>query len=247
MNFRTIRYGISFVLFLAMLLPLSAVVAAQLIGQSVSIQILDVSDWHAQLDPLVVGVQQVGGAAVLSSYFKADRAANPNTLTLTAGDAFGASPPLSGFFNEEPAVLAMNLMGFDADTFGNHNFDRGISPLQHLINLAEDPRTPRCDSPCRTVFQYVSANLRNRDANLTGVKDFEIFDVGGVRVAVIGITNPEAPTLVFPGSFGTIEVTNPIPAANKARAAALLAGAKLFIAITNLGVTFVYPATDTTS
>jgi len=89
MNFRTIRYGISFVLFLAMLLPLSAVVAAQLIGQSVSIQILDVSDWHAQLDPLVVGVQQVGGAAVLSSYFKADRAANPNTLTLTSGDAFG--------------------------------------------------------------------------------------------------------------------------------------------------------------
>ena len=141
----------------------------------------------------------------------------------------------------------MNLMGFDADTFGNHNFDRGISPLQHLINLAEDPRTPRCDSPCRTVFQYVSANLRNRDANLTGVKDFEIFDVGGVRVAVIGITNPEAPTLVFPGSFGTIEVTNPIPAANKARAAALLAGAKLFIAITHLGVTFVDPATDAPS
>ena len=249
MNVRNTRHSISFLAVLALLLSLLA--AAQGIAQndqgSVTIQILDVSDWHAQLDPLVVGSRQVGGAAVLSSYFKADRAANPNTLTLTAGDAFGASPPLSGFFNEEPAVLAMNLMGFDADTFGNHNFDRGISHLQQMINLAEDPHTHRCDSPCGTVFQYVSANLRNRDDNLTGVKDFEIFDVGGVRVAVIGITNPEAPTLVFPGRFGTIVVTDPIPAANKARAKARIAGAQLFIAITHLGVTFVDPATGAPS
>jgi len=240
MNVRNTRHSISFLAVLALLLSLLA--AAQGIAQndqgSVTIQILDVSDWHAQLDPLVVGGQQVGGAAVLSSYFKADRAANPNTLTMTAGDAFGASPPLSGFFNEEPAGLAMNLMGFDADTFGNHNFDRGISHLQQMIDLALSP--PR-------KFQYVSANLRNRDDNLTGVKDFEIFDVGGVRVAVIGITNPEAPTLVFPGRFGTIVVTDPIPAANKARAKARIAGAQLFIAITHLGVTFVDPATGAPS
>jgi 5'-nucleotidase len=197
---------------------------------TVDIQILDVSDWHAQLDPLsVFGVGNVGGAAVLSAYFQADRAANPNTLTLTAGDAFGASPPLSGFFNEEPAILAMNLMGFDADTFGNHNFDRGIAHLQQMIDLAD--------------FQYVSANLKNRDDNLTGVKDYEIFEVGGVKVAVIGITNPEAPNLVFPGNFGTIQPTDPIPAANKARAKAKAEGASVFIAITHLGVTGFDPAT----
>lgn len=191
---------------------------------SVDLQILSVSDWHAQLDPLsVTGVGNVGGAAVLSSYFQAERAANPNTLTLTAGDAFGGSPPLSNYFNEETAVLAMNLMGFDADTFGNHNFDRGITHLQQMIDLAD--------------FQYVSANLANVDENLTGVKPYEIFEVGGVKVAVVGITNPEAPTLVFPGNFGTIEVTDPVIAANKARAQAQQEGAKVFIAITHLGVT----------
>lgn len=194
--------------------------------EPVEIQILDVSDWHAQLDSLS---GNIGGAAVLSAYFVADRVANPNTLTLTAGDAFGASPPLSGFFDEEPAVMAMNLMGFDADTFGNHNFDRGIDHLQQMIDLAE--------------FQYVSANLRNRDANLTGVEDFVIFDVGGIKVAVIGITNPEAPTLVFPGSFGTIEVTDPVRAAKDARQAAHRAGAQVFVAITHLGVTGFDPAT----
>lgn len=192
---------------------------------TVDIQLLNVSDWHGQLDP----ISGVGGAAVISAYWQADRAANPNTLTLTAGDAVGATPPLSNFFEDEPAILAMNLMGFDADTFGNHNFDSGTTRLQSQIDLAE--------------FQYVSANLRNRDDNLTGVKDFEIFEVGGVKVAVIGITNPEAPTLVFPGSFGTIEPTDPVPAANKARAAAKRAGAEVFVVITHMGVTGFDPAT----
>lgn len=196
----------------------------------VEIQFLTVSDWHAQLDPLfVTGIGNVGGAAELSAYFQSERAANPNTLTLTAGDAFGASPPLSNFFNEEPAVLAMNAMGFDADALGNHNFDRGIAHLQQMINLAQ--------------FPYLAANLKNVEDNLTGVAPFKIFDVGGVKVGVVGITNPEAPTLVFPGSFGTIEVTDPVPAANKAKAAARQAGAKILVAITHLGVTGMDPST----
>jgi len=200
----------------------------------VDLQILSISDWHAQLDPLFVfGQGTFGGAAVLSSYWQSDRAANPNTLTLTAGDAYGASPPLSNFFNEEPAVRSMRLMGIDADTFGNHNFDRGVGHLQRMIDIANAPAGDEPGQP----FQYVSANLKNRDDNLTGVKDFEIFEVGGVKVAVIGITNPEAPTLVFPGSFGTIEVTDPIPAANKAKAKARRAGAKVLVAITHMGVT----------
>ena len=191
---------------------------------TINIQILDISDWHGQLDPQsITGIGNVGGAAVLSTYFKADRAANPNTLTLTAGDAVGATPPLSNYFNDEPAIFAMNLMGIQVDTFGNHNFDGGIAHLQHLIDLAD--------------FQFVSANLQNRDNNLTGVKDFEIFDVGGVKIGVIGITNPEAPTLVFPGSFGTITPTDPVKAALKARNAAKDAGAEIVVVICHLGVT----------
>ncbi|MCZ6644296.1 MAG: 5'-nucleotidase C-terminal domain-containing protein, partial [Gammaproteobacteria bacterium] len=192
--------------------------------ETVELRFINVSDWHAQLDPLFVfGSGNFGGAAELSTYFQMERLDNPNTLTLTGGDAFGGSPPLSGFFGEVPAVVSMNLMGFDADAFGNHNFDRGIEHLQQMIEIAD--------------FQYVSANLRNRDDNLTGVKDFEIFDVGGVKVGVIGITNPEAPTLVFPDSFGTIEVTDPVPAANKAKAQAKRAGAKVLVAIVHMGVT----------
>ncbi len=204
--------------------------------ETVELRFLAISDWHGQLDPLFVfGEGTFGGAAELSTYFQMERLDNPNTLTLTAGDAFGASPPLSSFFDEVPTVLSMNLMGFDADTFGNHNFDSGVEHLQQMIDLAE--------------FQYVSANLTNvspagghshgghHSATLTGVKKFEIFHLGGVKVAVIGITNPEAPTLVFPGRFGDIEVTDPVRAARKARRQAKRHGAKVFVAITHLGVT----------
>ncbi|ACO47970.1 bifunctional UDP-sugar hydrolase/5'-nucleotidase [Deinococcus deserti] len=200
----------------------------------VTIQFLNVSDWHAQLDPLTVGSgttqRTVGGAATLSAYFKQDRAANPNTLTLTGGDAYGGSPPLSSFFNEVPAIEAMNVMGFDADTFGNHNFDRGIQGLQPLIDRAK--------------FQYVSANLENLEANLTKVKRYQIFTVGGVKVAVIGITNPEAPTLVAPGALGTLRVTDPVAAATQARLMAQAEGARVFVVIAHLGVTGRDPVTQ---
>ena len=74
----------------------------------VTIQILNVSDWHGNLDPF--GTPSLGGAWNISARWKQDRASHP-TLTLTAGDDFGATPPLSSFFNEEPSVKAQRLMG----------------------------------------------------------------------------------------------------------------------------------------
>jgi len=217
------RTGAAFLSACAITLAVGSGLAQARPPQRLEIRFIAVSDWHGQVEPLsIFGEGTFGGAAALSTYFQMERLDNPNTLTLTAGDAFGASLPLSSFFDEVPAVMSMNLMGFDVDTFGNHNFDRGIAHLQQMIDIAE--------------FKYVSANLRNRHDNLTGVKDFKIFDLGGVKVGVIGITNPEAPTLVFPGSFGTIEVTDPVRAAKRAKARARRAGAKVFVAITHLGV-----------
>jgi 5'-nucleotidase len=204
---------------LAPSLPASADTRAD----TVDIQVLNVSDFHGQLDPLSIsGVGNVGGAAALSTYWQQDRAENPNTLLLTGGDAVGASPPLSSFFDDVPTIEFMNYAGFDADTFGNHNFDKGLAHLQEQIDLAE--------------FSYVSANLANLDDNLTGVAPFVIEKVGGVKVAVIGVTNPEAPTLVAPGALGTIEITDPAAAANAARAEAEELGAKVFIATGHLGI-----------
>ncbi len=219
---------------LAMLMPVPATSADSDVKDTVDLQFITISDWHAQLDPLFVfGEGTFGGAAELATYFDIERANNPNTLIFTAGDAYGGSPPLSGFFNEEPAVRAMRMMGVDYDTFGNHNFDRGFQHLQQMIDLA---RSGPGDEPGEP-FKYVVANLENRDANLKHVKDFDIIKVGGVKVAVIGVINPEAPTLVFPGSFGTMVPTDPVAAANAARARAKQKGAQIFVLLAHMGVT----------
>ena len=213
---------------LALLVPAGATAHRQP-KPPVDIQFLNVSDWHGNIDPL----SGIGGSAAISSFWQYDRSLNPNTITLTAGDDFGATPPLSGFFNEEPAVLAERIMGIQVGTFGNHNFDRGTTHLQSMIKLA-GARTDATHPG--TPFRYVTSNLTNLYQNLKGVAPMEFFRVGGITVAVIGVTNPEAPGLVTPGNFGTIVPSDPVKAANKARILARLAGASVVVAITHMGV-----------
>jgi 2',3'-cyclic-nucleotide 2'-phosphodiesterase (5'-nucleotidase family) len=190
---------------------------------STKIQLLTVSDWHGQIVPLeLTPTVQVGGAAFLKTYFDAARAVNPNTLTFMAGDSVGATPPISHFFDDEPAIRAMNMMGVNADTFGNHNFDGGVEHLQSLINIAE--------------FPFVVANLKGLEENLTGVEKRAMFTVDGVRIAVIGIMNEEAPTLLTPGALGTIQITDSIAAANKAARQARDAGANVVVILTHKGI-----------
>lgn len=61
---------------------------------TIELQILSYSDWHGQLDPVdIPGEGIFGGAAELATSFRADEANNPNTLIITGGDDFGATPP----------------------------------------------------------------------------------------------------------------------------------------------------------
>lgn len=204
----------------------------------VDIQILNVSDWHANLDP----ASAAGGAWNISARWKADRAAfSGPTLTLTAGDDFGAAPPLSGFFDEVPSIQAQRLMGIQVNTFGNHNFDRGLAHLQSMIDLAAAPSTGTAGAHPGQPFNYVATNLANLNANLSGVDRIEYFTLGGVKVAILGIVNEEAPTLVTPGNFGTIAVTDGVAATKSAAREARRAGAKAVVVITHKGVTNTTP------
>ena len=205
---------------------------------SVTIQILNVSDWHGNLDPPSAN----GGAWNISARWKADRLTHP-TLTLTAGDDFGASPPLASFFDEAPAVQGERLMGIQVNTFGNHNFDKGVAHLQSMIDLAGAASTGTHGAHPGEPYKYVAANLSNLSANLSGVDPVAYFTVGGIKVAVIGIVNEEAPTLVSPGNFGTMLVTDGVVAAQKTALAARKAGAKVVLVITHKGMNTVLPPT----
>ena len=226
------RVTVSGLLLAALVLGLTgAAVAKKPPPPPVTIQILNVSDWHGNVDP----VANVGGAWNLSARWQQDRQTHP-TLTLTAGDDFGATPALSNFFNEDPAVKAQRLMGIQVNALGNHNFDRGVAHLQQMIDLAAAPTSASAPG---TPYRYVAANLANLEGNLTGVEPVAYFKLGqgqsAVKVAVIGITNEEAPGLVLPGSFGTVEVTDGVAAANRWAEKARKANADAVIVITHKG------------
>ena len=186
------------------------------------IQLLTVSDWHGQIDPLGTGTTAVGGALALKHHLDKKAAEVPDTLTFMAGDSVGATPPISSFFADEPAIEVMNRLGVDADALGNHNFDAGLERLQRHVDLAE--------------FPFLSANLPGLDEAVDGVAKRRFFDVRGLRVAVIGITNEEAPTLVAPGAFGPARVVDGVRAADKAARQARSAGADVVVVLTHKGV-----------
>ena len=230
------RRGLLLVLIALVAIAIPAgVLAAKPVTQPTTFQLLNVSDWHGNLDPVTAAA---GGAWNISARWKEDRKAYPS-LSLTAGDDFGAAPPLSGFFDEVPAVKAERLMGIQVNTFGNHDFDRGITHLQQMIDLAAAPTDG--GHPGKP-FPYVAANLQNISANLTGVEPFVMLKVGKVKVAIIGIVNEEAPTLVSPGNFGTMQVTDGVAAATKWAQKARQTNANVVIVITHKGMDSVSPA-----
>jgi 5'-nucleotidase len=165
------------------------------------VTIVAVSDWHGHVEPVVVTVggvpRPVGGAAALKAYFDRERRRNPGgTMVVTGGDAFGATPPISSFLDDVPAVEAQNAMGFDLDTLGNHNFDRGLPHLAKLMGLAR--------------FSYVAANIVTPDGRSIAPPT-RIVTLDGVRVGVIGIGNPDTPEVVAPGRTGEYAFLPPGP------------------------------------
>ena len=89
----------------------------------------------------------IGGAAFLKPWFDLYRSEAPDgSVLLAGGDSVGATPPISAFFGDTPTIELMNMMGFQLDGLGNHNFDKGSAYLRNtLIPLAK--------------FPYVSSNV----------------------------------------------------------------------------------------
>jgi 2',3'-cyclic-nucleotide 2'-phosphodiesterase (5'-nucleotidase family)/predicted AlkP superfamily phosphohydrolase/phosphomutase len=180
-------------------------------GKYKEITFLDISDYHGQLVPMteaadnlaapaVNPVFPIGGAAFLKTWFDTYRAeAQGDHFTVAAGDSVGATPPISAFFGDTPTVEIMNQMGISADGLGNHNFDKGQAYLRNtLIPLAK--------------FPYVSSNVV--DANGKTPAEWRpsvTFNVEGGKLGLVGFTNEDAPTLVFPHAFDPFSVTPRVP------------------------------------
>jgi 2',3'-cyclic-nucleotide 2'-phosphodiesterase (5'-nucleotidase family) len=179
-------------------------------GDLRELTILHVSDWHGQIPPLLEAADSVGptfgigGSAFLKPWFDVYRQeARDGVLTVTAGDSIGATPPISAFFGDKPAIEMMNRMGFGADGIGNHNFDVSEAYFRGTI-------VPLAD------FPFLSANVVDAAGNTPPEwSPSKVFRFGrGLDLALIGFTNDDAPTLIRPTALGPFHISNSTAAVN---------------------------------
>jgi 2',3'-cyclic-nucleotide 2'-phosphodiesterase (5'-nucleotidase family) len=192
-------------------------------AQDFSLALMHTNDTHANLDNIAKKT------AAISKF----RAANPDALLLDAGDVLTGTL----YFNEYKGladVEFMNLVGYDAMTFGNHEFDMGTGVLANFVKAAN--------------FPFISANLSfANDTNLQSVyndaitndaKDGHIYngfvkEINGEKVGIFGLTTAETPTISSPGAG--VEFKNYIAEAQKSVDAFKAQGINKIIALTHIG------------
>ncbi|HEY8707614.1 MAG TPA: bifunctional metallophosphatase/5'-nucleotidase [Burkholderiaceae bacterium] len=210
----------------------------------VLIRLLAINDFHGQLgdsDAVVDGVP-IGGAATLAAYMNRERAADPaGTVMVSAGDAFGASPPESSLLDHESTMAVLTQMGLDVATFGNHEWDRGFNETMRLVfggkrtmtvngkQVATGPMWP--GSP----FPWVSANLVDRKTGKPLVPPFYIKTVNGVKVAFIGATTQHLKEVTLASGIPNVGVLDPATAINKYVALLKAQGIKQFVVLIHEG------------
>lgn len=126
------------------------------------IHILSVNDMHAQ----------IGVFPQLAALIDSLRTEDPSLLVFSAGDNRTGNPlndkyEISGY----PMVALMNQVGFNGSTLGNHEFD--VHSLSRLIGLSN--------------FRYICANVFSTDSAGIRTVPYQVFDVAGLKVGVIGV------------------------------------------------------------
>ena len=177
---------LSVLLALAMVLALlpSAAFAAE--GEK-HITILGTSDMHGNIWGFSYEDSKEtdnNGMARLYTYIQQVRAENPNTILIDAGDDIQGTIMTDDIYNKtpeepHPVVTAMNYMGYDAMTLGNHEFNWGIDTMQKILSQAQ--------------FPVLAANVKDASGGFVTGAGWTIVETDGVKVAVIGVVTPDVP------------------------------------------------------
>src|SRR5207244_5177961 len=102
------------------------------------ITFLHTNDTHSQIDPISDSDKQnggKGGVARRATLVKQVRHENPNILLIDAGDVFQGTPYFN-FYKGEVEYKSMSMIGYDAATIGNHDFDNGVDGLAAALKFA---------------------------------------------------------------------------------------------------------------
>ena len=186
--------------YFALLALLSSVVACS--PTDAYITILHTNDTHSQVEPIEAGKRDGNhaGYARRMGIIEQERAKTSNVLLVDAGD-FSQGTPYFNLYHGRVEVDAMNRMGYDAVTLGNHEFDNGLDTLAAVLKDAK--------------FAVVSANYDVQGTALEGiVKPYVILRRGGMKIGLFGLgVNPKG--LVAEKNFAPVKYLDPIPVAQE--------------------------------
>ncbi|MFA5344391.1 MAG: bifunctional UDP-sugar hydrolase/5'-nucleotidase [Kiritimatiellia bacterium] len=120
------------------------------------------------------------------------RRQEPNVILLDCGDLIQGSPE-SFLTHGRIVVEAVRQLRYDALVPGNHEFDGGVDALRRFYTQAKIP--------------VLAANIGGvQDPALPGMRPFLCKDVDGVRVAIVGLSNPLIPKWSRPRLLGDVTV-----------------------------------------
>jgi 2',3'-cyclic-nucleotide 2'-phosphodiesterase (5'-nucleotidase family) len=224
-------------------------VSAVQTGPTMDIQLLSFNDFHGNLEApsgssgrLVTGHElddndvdkdgiynepvdlttNVGGAEFLATHLKELRDGHPYSATVAAGDIVGASPLLSAAFHDEPTIEAMNALGLDATSVGNHEFDEGYKELQRLDRggCLDDGDGAANQNSCPdgsfdgADFPFLAANVRYAGTDETILPPYYVKSFKGAKIGFIGMTLEATPDIVTKAGVEGLEFADEVETAN---------------------------------
>jgi len=199
-------------IFLGAIPPLQAAAPAE---RSARITILQLNDLY---DIMPVEKGKKGGLARVATLRDRIAKESPDAVLVLAGDFLSPST-MSSVFQGQQMVATLNAAGLDLATFGNHEFDFGEQVTLQRMRESH--------------FTWVSSNVLDPTTGLPfgDAVSFVLRDVGGIRVAFIGLTTPE--THVLSKGAANLKFLDPIAAAKDVVARAHRTQADVIVALTH--------------
>lgn len=175
--------------------------------QPKTITILHTNDIHAAFLPHEAAwvrsevKPQVGGFVELGFLVDSLRLNKKSPILLLDGGDVMTGNPIADMTYKDAyggALLEMmNMIGYDAWAFGNHDLDISQNNLKALISIAR--------------FKTVNANLKDSAGKLfQGAQEYAIIERGGVRIGIIGIMSRHLFELTNTNNLKGLQVGPPL-------------------------------------
>jgi 2',3'-cyclic-nucleotide 2'-phosphodiesterase/3'-nucleotidase len=205
------------------------------------LRLLATSDLHAHLFPFNYYTDRRDesvGLAALADLVEQARADCPNTLLFDNGDTIQGAPLGDAALSDlmpgnavHPMIAAMNALGYDAATVGNHDFDFGLDALRSALSATRYP-----------VVLANAVTLPQRVPLLPPhvILERSLSDIGGrshtLRIGVTGVAPPQINQWCHARLAGRLEVGPMVPAAAEAARRLRAAGADVVIVLAHTGL-----------